>query len=196
MLHHQFFLSIVFYDSVIYSFSMDNDNYLNNLLGAFATTVASSIENEVAELGGRSLSHEAALIAIRNHSNDGIEMLSKVLDITHSGAVRLVNTLETEGFIERQRSDKDARAVVLRTTSTGRSRAKKVLQARERVTKRLLSSLSRSQKEAIVPVLEAVLTSVTKSIPGARRICRFCDEGVCRSIGCPVELAVKQKEFS
>lgn len=194
MIRYRLQLSMVFYDSVTYNHFMNHDNYLKNLLGTFATTVASSIETEVAELGGRSLSHEAALVAIHNHPGDGIEMLSKVLGITHSGAVRLVNTLEEEGLVERQRSEEDARAVILRVTAKGGNRANKVLDARERVTSQILSSLNTRQRKAMVPALESVLTAMTQDVVGARRICRFCDEGVCRAVGCPVENAVTQDE--
>ena len=175
---------------------MNYDNYLKNLLGVFATTVASNIESEVAELGGRSLSHESALVTIRNHPNDGIDVLSKVLGITHSGAARLVDTLVRENLVERQRSDNDARAVVLRVTAKGRNRANKVLAARDQVTSQILGTLNAKQKKSIVPALETMLSAMTQDFAGARRICRFCDEGVCRSNGCPVEMAVTEGEQS
>ncbi|WP_240778742.1 MarR family winged helix-turn-helix transcriptional regulator [Shewanella sp. SNU WT4] len=182
-------LSIVFYDSVIYNTSMTDNNYLKNLLGACATTIASNIEMEVAELDGRSLSHEAALVAINNHPNDGIEMLSKVLGLTHSGSVRLVNNLVHDGFVDRHRSKIDARAVVLCVTDAGRDRANKILLAREKITSSILDILGENEKETIVPILEKILSSMTDNVVEARRICRFCDEGVCRKAGCPVEIA-------
>lgn len=173
---------------------MIDDDYLKNLLGAFATTIASNIEREVADLDGRSLSHEAALVAINNHPNDGIEMLSKVLGLTHSGSVRLVNNLVHDGFVERHRSQVDARAVVLSVTEEGQSRANKILLAREKITSKMLSTLSQQQKETITPILGHLLSAMTDNAVAARRICRFCDEGVCRKIGCPVEAAVIQKD--
>ncbi|WP_215607638.1 MarR family winged helix-turn-helix transcriptional regulator [Leptothoe spongobia] len=120
---------------------MSNNDYLANLLGAFATTVSTRIEDEIAELGGRNLNHEAALVAICNHPNDSIDVLSKVLGISHSGAVRLINTLEKEELVERHRSEDDARAVVLRVTAKGQKRADNVLHAREQITSQMLNSL-------------------------------------------------------
>ena len=187
------FLSIVFYDSVIYNTAMTDNNYLKNLLGAFTTTIASNIEMEVAELDGRSLSHEAALVAINNHPNDGIEMLSKVLGLTHSGSVRLVNNLVHDGFVDRHRSKIDARAVVLCVTDAGRARANKILLAREKITSSVLDVLGENEKETIVPILETILSAMTGNVVEARRICRFCDEGVCRKAGCPVEIATTTK---
>ena len=172
---------------------MTEDNYLKNLLGVFATTVASNIEMEVAELDGRSLSHEAALVAINNHPNDGIEMLSKVLGLTHSGTVRLINNLVHDGLVDRHQSKIDARAVVLCVTDAGRERANKILLAREKITNSIIDTLSENRKKMIVPILEAILSAMTGNIVEARRICRFCDEGVCRKAGCPVEIAITTK---
>ena len=173
---------------------MKDENYVKNLLGALGTNIASGIESEVAALGSRSLSHESALVAIRNHPDNGIDVLSKVLGLTHSGTVRLINTLEGEGLVERKRSGDDARAVVLRVTPKGRSRANTVLQAREHVTAHIFQSLNEKQKKAIVPALESMLSAMTQDISGARRICRLCDESICRAVGCPVEGAVVQNE--
>ncbi|WP_282610104.1 MarR family winged helix-turn-helix transcriptional regulator [Pelagibius sp. Alg239-R121] len=174
---------------------MSKNAYLTNLLGAFATSVSAGIEQEISKLGGRSLSHESALVTIRNHPSDSIDVLSKVLGLTHSGAVRLINTLEQEKLVERHRNLDDGRSVVLRLTASGRKRADKVLHAREQVTAKVLDSLTASQQQALGPVLEAALNQITDGEEAARRICRLCDEGVCRSKGCPVERAAIPKSL-
>lgn len=168
---------------------MKNDDYMANLLGVFTTTVSSRIEQGIAKLGGRSLSHETALIAISNHPNESIDMLSKVLGLTHSGAVRLTNTLEDEKLVQRHKSGDDARTVVLRVTTKGRKRADDVLQTREKVTAQILNTLTDEQKAALTPVLEVALGALTDDKKGARRICRMCNEKVCCPQGCPVESA-------
>ncbi len=168
---------------------MNKDSYVNNLLGAFATTVAMRIEQEIADLGGHSLTHESALVAMSQHPDESIDTLSKVLGLTHSGAVRLVNTLEKEGLVERHRSSEDARIAVLRVTPKGRKRADKVLNARQQITETVLDTLPSDQMEALQPVLEAALAKLTDTQDSARRICRLCNEQVCRPQGCPVEIA-------
>lgn len=168
---------------------MKND-YLENIVGAFATALMSNIENEVSNLGGRSLSHESALVAIYNHPGEGIDKLSKVLNLTHSGAVRLVGTLTSEGLLIRRQNPNDARAVVLCVTSKGHERAEKILKARSNTISRALTSFSDQQKEALLPIMELALSSITENKTEARRICRLCNEGVCRARGCPVEGAV------
>lgn len=179
-------------ESYIFEY-METNNYITNLLGAFATTVSTQIEQAVANLGGRSLTHESALVTIRNHPNDTIHVLSKALGLTHSGGVRLINTLEEEGLVERHRSEEDARAVVLRVTTKGRRRADNILQAREQVIEPILTNLTDKQQQSLIPILEASLRELTGSQEGARRICRLCDERTCRPQGCPVELEVSEK---
>lgn len=171
---------------------MKNDKYISNLLGAFTTTASTQIEQSIAELGGRSLSHEAALVAIHNHPNDSIGVLSKVLGLTHSGAVRLINTLEEQKLVQRHQSKDDARAVVLRVTAKGRGRADAVLEAREQVMTQILNTLTAKQKASLTPILEAALGALTDSQERARQICRICNEQTCRPYGCPVETAIAE----
>ncbi len=170
--------------------SVNKESYITNLLGAVATTIATRIEQGIDKLGGHSLTHESALVAISQHPNESIDTLSKVLGLTHSGAVRLINTLEKEELVKRVRSKQDARAVVLSVTGKGDKRAKSVLQAREQATKQVLDGLSLEQIQALEPILEAALLGATNSQKDARRICRLCNEQVCRPQGCPVESAV------
>ncbi len=169
---------------------MNNTDYLANLVGAFATTISMRVEREVSELGGHGLTHESALVAIFNHPNDSIDMLRKVLGITHSGAVRLINTLEEEGLVERHRSKKDARTAVLRVTSAGQQRACMVLQARAQVTERVLKAFTLEQQQSLTSLLETALGQITNEQEDARRICRLCNEEICRAQGCPVEMSV------
>ncbi len=169
---------------------MDKNEYITNLLGTVATAIATGIEQSIGELGGHSLTHESALVTISQHPNESIDALSKILGLTHSGAVRLINTLEKEELVNRIRSKKDARAVVLKVTDKGGERAKSVLQAREQATKQVLAGLSMEQIQLLEPILESALLGVTHNQKEARRICRLCNEKVCRPQGCPVESAI------
>lgn len=82
----------------------------------------------------------------------------------------------------------DGRSVVLQLTREGQARANRVLQARASVTNKVFDALSTEQQDALAPIMEAVLEALTQSKDGARRICRLCDEQVCRPQGCPVEI--------
>ncbi|MBG6176689.1 DNA-binding MarR family transcriptional regulator [Labrenzia sp. EL_208] len=170
---------------------MNTELYINNLLGAFATTLASAIDESVDEVGLRSGSAATALVTIFNHPDESIDVLRRILNLTHSGAVRLINSLESEGLVERAPSLKDRRAVVLRVTSGGEARAKAVLAAREDMTNRIVEDLTVEQRDALLPVLATMLNTLTDDQDSARRNCRLCNEGVCRPRGCPVEQAAK-----
>ncbi|WP_153811007.1 MarR family winged helix-turn-helix transcriptional regulator [Paraglaciecola arctica] len=148
-------------------------------------------EKQISELGGRSQSHEAALVAINNHPNETIDVLSKVLGLSHSGAVRLINTLEKENLVMRHKSARDARAIVLCTTNAGSERVQKILDSRERVTAQMLKSFDDRQKQDFLRLLKVAMSNLTQEQIEARRICRLCNEGVCRKSGCPVENSVK-----
>lgn len=169
---------------------MNNEHYLGNLIGAFATNIANRIEEQVATLGGRSLNHESALVAIHYHPNDTIDTLSKVLGLSHSGAVRLVDTLTKENLVVRHKSTADARSVVLCVSQKGKLRVEKILQARQKVTAQILSQYNEEEKQAIAQLLEPAMSKLAKEPIAARRVCRLCNEDVCRSMGCPVEKSV------
>ncbi len=183
---HYLFMS----ESYIIS-AMKDEKYISNLIGAFATSVSTAIESQISELGGRSLSHEAALVAIHNHPNETIDVLSKVLGLTHSGAVRLINTLEQEGLIARKKSVQDARSVVLCTTQEGSERVAEILSSREAAIVKVLDHFSEEQKQSFTKLLEVAMGNLTDKQSEARRICRLCNEGVCRKLGCPVEGSIK-----
>lgn len=171
--------------------SMKNDKYISNLIGAFATSVTSGIEQQISSLGGCSLNHESALVVIDNHPNETIDVLSKVLRLTHSGAVRLINTLEEQGLVERHRSVHDARSVVLCVTPDGSKRVKQILNNREIVTSKLLENFNDEQKQNLLDLLEIAMGGLTHEQSKARQICKLCDEGVCRKLGCPVENSIR-----
>ncbi|NRA72806.1 MAG: MarR family transcriptional regulator [Gammaproteobacteria bacterium] len=170
---------------------MKDKKYISNLIGAFSTMVSSKIEIGISELGGRSLSHEIALVVIHNHPNETIDVLSKVLGLTHSGTVRLINTLENEGFVQRHKSEKDARSVVLSVTSAGSIRVQSILDSREKVTLKLLESFDETQKQDFLNLLEIAMGNLTGEKIQALQICKLCNEGVCRKQGCPVEESLR-----
>src|SRR6266536_2780802 len=72
-----------------------------NLLGALALA-ASDRPNETLTHGERGgLSGVAALVHIRLRPGHTIELLARVLALSHSATVRLVDRLEADGLVER-----------------------------------------------------------------------------------------------
>lgn len=167
--------------------SMEKTNYLTNLLGVFATSLTTRMDHQIADLGGRSLNHDSALVVIHNRPNESIDILSKVLHLTHSGAVRLVKTLENESWIERSRNMDDGRSVSLCLTKKGKKRVAEILDARARVIDDILETLDDGQRKSLEQILIKALGDVTDNRQEARRLCRYCDEKVCHSRGCPID---------
>jgi DNA-binding MarR family transcriptional regulator len=123
-------------------------------------------------------------------SAEHIDTIRRTLGLTHSGAVRSVDGLVAEGLIERRKSDRDARAIALWTTPGGERVASRVIAARAELLEPVLSSTSEADRKTIADLLETALAGLTSGRDSALSICRFCAEGVCRPLGCPVEKAV------
>ena len=167
---------------------MSKDTYASNLLGTLSTTIATIIDRQVADIGDLGISAATALVTIRNHPDDSIETLSHILQLTHSGVVRLVNRLEDDKLVKRYKRAQDARSVTIRLTIKGQKQAGEILKARASITLSVLETLSDTQQAALIPILEIALKNLTEDSNSARQICRLCDEDVCRPQGCPVEI--------
>ena len=73
-----------------------------------------------------------ALVAIRTSDDPaGINMngLAAYLGVRHNSAVGLVNRLQTQGLVQRLRSDRDRRVAHLRLTSAGEATLRELVEA-------------------------------------------------------------------
>lgn len=156
-----------------------------NVIGAFALALADEIlastEDEAPEPG----SAAAALALIGHEPGITIERLRRALGLSHPGAVRLVDRLETPGLVERGHSHQDRRTVSLALTDTGRQRVDAVLSRRQSVLQAALSTLSHEERTAFAQTAEKLLCFMLKDLDHAYTICRLCDQDAC--IECPVD---------
>lgn len=159
-----------------------------NLLGALSLVIADRMADEMEQAGGRSGSGAAALSALLHFLDQpSVDLLRRVLGLTPSGTVRLVDRLEQDGYVHRG-PGADGRSVSVSLTETGRIAAERVAAARTRVLLSALAVLSEEERELACRLLGKVLAGLIRG-PGATRwICRLCDTGTCRSApgGCPV----------
>ena len=51
--------------------------------------------------------------------------------------------------------------------------------------------IENGSKDMVLSLIEVALGSLTNEQVEARKICKLCNEGVCRKRGCPVENAIK-----
>jgi MarR family transcriptional repressor of emrRAB len=157
----------------------------SNLLGALAVALTDAL-TDVTERGARhGAAAPAALVTIADEPRISIERLRQVLQLSHSGAVRLIDRLAADGLVER-RSGRDRRSVSLVLTSAGREAAAAVLAERQAVLDRALDRLTAAERRSLMPLVEKLIAGVSAGRRSADHICRLCDTSVCPLSDCPV----------
>jgi DNA-binding MarR family transcriptional regulator len=159
-----------------------------NLLGAVALLAADRMREAI----GEELSTTAALVTLQTMTDGGsIDELRRVLGLSHSGGVRVVQNLRDGGLVVQERDPADGRAVRLRLTDAGHEAALRIRQARLEALDALLGALTPAQRAELDGLFEDVLSGATGDRTDARQICRLCDPDVCgHPATCPVTLAV------
>jgi MarR family transcriptional repressor of emrRAB len=154
-----------------------------NLLGALGIVLADALADAAEPAGGSSTA--TALVALYGPSaSASIDALARVVGLSHSGTVRLVDRLAADGLVERRRGA-DQRSTALVLTPAGRRVARQTLRRREGNLQKLLASLTDDQQAALADLTGCVLGELGDAEP---RVCRLCDLEACgRSRGeCPV----------
>jgi MarR family transcriptional regulator, negative regulator of the multidrug operon emrRAB len=161
----------------------ENDDRLQNLLGSFVLAVADRLRVETEAVVGHTGAAAAALVTIAHFPDRTVEFLRQAIGLSHPAAVRVVDRLVEQRLVRRQPSGRGP-AVALAVTAAGGRRARRVLDAREKVLARALPDLSAEESAALSVILEKALAQLTEA-PGTT-ICRLCDQGMCRRRDCPV----------
>ena len=153
-----------------------------NILGAFSIAVADRV---------RAPSAAAALLSLHTWlAGASIDGLARVLALSHSGAVRLVDRLAAEGMIER-RASADGRTVALHLTAAGHAEAERLQGLRLAAVADVLAPLSDAELALFTGMLERLLAPFVPDHAAAGRLCRMCDPDACgHPETCPVTLAV------
>jgi MarR family transcriptional regulator, negative regulator of the multidrug operon emrRAB len=150
-----------------------------NALGALALEVARRVQEAGEAASPHGASVPAALTALHGLiGGQSIDALRRVVGLTHSGAVRLVDRLSEAGLVER-RVGADGRAVALQLTPEGRRAARRVLSRREAAIERVLATLTPRERTDLARLHERLLGSLTEGQQERRRVCRLCDVEAC-----------------
>lgn len=158
-----------------------------NVVGALGLLIADLVRDaseEATELSGAA---PAALVAVVAEPGMSIERLRHALHLTHPGAVRLIDRLESKGWVAREPGPR--RAVALHATPEGRRAAGDVVAAREQALTGLLSSLESEEARFLEAIAGRVLARSTGDVAELRRRCRLCDRSACQP--CPPWEAVR-----
>lgn len=157
-----------------------------NVLGALGLVLADRLAAAAEPAGGSS---SAAALATLYGTRAGIriEGLARVVGLSHSGAVRLVDRLETQGLVERRRGA-DQRSAALYLTPAGRRAARRVLAERDAAMHSILTLLTDDQQAELIDLADRLLRELAAESAAEARLCRLCDLEACgRSSGrCPV----------
>jgi len=166
-----------------------------NVLGALSLVITDLTAQAVAAAAGQSVSAAAALSALHQFlDRPTLDQLRRVLGLTPSGAVRLVDRLADAGLVERgPGGDGRSRSVVL--TESGRRAAKRVAAARADLLAGVLADLSPAERHDLHALLSRVMAAIVRAKEGGAWICRLCDLDACgRPAGhCPAATAAAAK---
>jgi len=162
-----------------------------NLLAATAQLVTDAVADELAAQLPHGASAPAALVTIAHHPGLSIDRLSVPLGLTHSGTVRLIDRLEADELVRREK--RSERAVRLHLTRRGRRAVDRIEAARIMASQRVLSTLSTPERRQLDAILSRLLAARTHDQEDLRRICRLCSFDACEPEGrrCPVAAAAR-----
>ena len=159
-----------------------------NALGALGLEAARRIQEATDAAVPHGASVPAALAALHGLTGgESINALRRVVGLTHSGAVRLVDRLAAAGLAER-RVGADGRAVALRLTPEGRRAARRVLARREAAIEAMLAPLTSAERDTLMRLHERLLGELTDGREDRRRVCRLCDVEACGP-ACPTQIS-------
>jgi MarR family transcriptional repressor of emrRAB len=157
-----------------------------NLLGALSLAVMDRIEQGAREIVGRGGETPAALVVIGYGQGMTNDTLRQILGLSHSGTVRLVDRLVSDGLVER-RARKDGREVALHLTATGSTARSRLLAARISSVGALLGAMPATKRKQFGMLIRELLANQDTSQLDRFTICRMCDDSVCANCPLPTE---------
>ncbi len=152
----------------------DVDMHLPNKFAALALAVTDATLSSDDDLAPTAV---AALITAANNPPTSIGELAGIVGLTHSATVRLVDRLETDGLLHRQR--RVGREVLVEITSAGRRRADALQDLRLGESRRFLSGLSSEELGLLDRLLNRMLRDHAARGHDRRRLCRMCARTYC-----------------
>jgi len=151
-----------------------DDMSLANKLAALALAVTDAMIAGVEDLAPSAI---AALVTIREGDPMSIGEIAAVVGLTHSAAVRLVDRLEKEWLVRRQR--RVGREVLVEITSRGRRRAQQLQDVRLAALARVLAPLSPDERAALDGLVGRIVGAIAPATVPAARFCRMCRRDGC-----------------
>lgn len=161
----------------------------NNVIGAMALALSDAVRVETQGQAPQNIA--AAAITLVGHAPGlSIQELSTGLEMSHPGAVRLVDRMMMDGLVTRGRSASDKRTTELSLTALGRSKEQAILASRARSLNTALMSLSGDEVASLSQIAKKLLKTLVHDEETALRVCRLCNGDDCE--GCPVAASLEE----
>jgi len=156
-----------------------------NVIGAFALAVADDFKGAMQDLADGNESACSALIVVGQESGLSVDRLSKILQLSQPGTVRLVDRLAEAKLVER-RTGTDRRSVALRLTDAGKRQVKSLLVGRQHALSQALRGLDDWERSTLSAIASKVLRGLEHTEVECDRRCRLCDDAACPDETCPM----------
>ena len=155
------------------------------MLAAFAGEISERTAEQLRNHPNQTDSAAAALNTIGFWEGCSNAELSRVLRLSHSATVRLVDKLEAQGLVE-ARSGKDRRSVNFYLTPAGKAAVQPLLVARCAAVDGYLDALTADEETQLAGLLEKLMLPLAKDHFQVGHICRLCSETACPPDQCPM----------
>jgi DNA-binding MarR family transcriptional regulator len=169
---------------------MDGENEkrrTENIFGAMGLALVDKMQQAFAAETGLGPSAAAAVIQIGTAPGLSVEQLRRILALSHSATVRLVDQLAASGLVERSGTgESDRRAKPLRLTDAGAATFRRCLTSRRAVIGRAIDRLDASEMRNLASLVEKLLPALVDPGDDGDVVCRVCDEKVCVPERCPI----------
>lgn len=148
--------------------------HLSNKLAALALAVTDASLAPDDDLAPTAV---AALITMSNSDPLSIGEIACIVGLTHSATVRLVDRLEIQSLLRRQR--RVGREVLVEITPAGRRRAQALQERRLRETASFLAGLGETERNLLEGLIDRMLRDHLARGHDRGRLCRMCSRGAC-----------------
>lgn len=119
-------------------------------IGEFANALNDKLDNDLTLATGLSPSACSAIIQIGYEPHLPIERLRKLLELQHSSVVRLIDRLEAQGIVLREKGRiKDLRQVSLSLSHIGEKYFTKISDTRKQILDTVISDFTEDEKETL-----------------------------------------------
>lgn len=186
---HIYSVKLIFVRSAYIVHPMATEAEIANLLGALSLAVMDRIEQGARDVIGHAGETPAALVVI-GYGPLTTDKLRRILGLSHSGTVRLVDRLVSDRLVERG-PGKNGREVALHLTAKGAASRTELLASRISAVASFVDVLSPSEKKRLRELIRDVLARQDTSEMDRFTICRLCDNGVCSN--CPLPTTVSKR---